>query len=344
MRRLPLIIIPLLIVAKLVMQGFNPTDSPHGKSLKISCSVCHTSDGWIMDESNTFNHATTSFHLAGQHSFADCKACHPSLVFNEAGSNCIDCHADMHQQTLGMSCERCHTEESWLVSNIFEIHQMGRFPLLGSHAVADCQDCHHTESLLRFEPLGVECYDCHSQTYLATTFPNHQSAGYSISCEECHNINSFEWTASGINHNFFPLTQGHAINDCAQCHNVNDYKAISPDCFSCHEADYKSVKDPNHLSAGFSTDCELCHTTVAGWKPSTFDHDGYFPIYSGKHAGEWNTCTDCHTNSSNYAVFSCTDCHEHTKSKMDDEHDDERDYVYVSSACLNCHPQGIADD
>jgi hypothetical protein len=417
MRRLPLIIIPLLIITKLVVQGFNPTDSPHGKHLKISCSVCHTSDGWILDENNTFDHATTNFYLAGQHIYADCKACHVSLVFDEAGTNCIDCHDDMHQQTLGTSCERCHNEESWLVSNIYEIHQLGRFPLLGAHALADCQDCHHTESLLRFEPLGVECIDCHRQAYIATTFPDHQAAGYPTTCEECHNINAFEWNASGINHNFFPLVGGHAIDDCARCHNVNDFRAISPacischqndynstsnpnhaavnfstdcatchstvaawvpatfdhsaffpltgvhninecvkchiggnyttassECYSCHVADYNSTKDPNHLTAGFSTNCEICHSTVSGWEPSTFDHDSYFPIYSGKHQGEWNTCVDCHTNSSNYSIFSCTDCHEHNKSKMDDEHDEVRNYVYLSSACFNCHPRGEEDD
>ena len=29
---------------------------------------------------------------------------------------------------------------------------------------------------------------------------------------------------------------------------------------------------------------------------------------------------------------------------MDDEHDDELDYVYESLACLSCHPDGEEDD
>ena len=53
------------------------------------------------------------------------------------------------------------------------------------------------------------------------------------------------------------------------------------------------------------------------WKPATFDHDGkYFPVYSGSHNGKWNACSDCHTNNSNYAVFSCIACHEHNQTDM----------------------------
>jgi hypothetical protein len=29
---------------------------------------------------------------------------------------------------------------------------------------------------------------------------------------------------------------------------------------------------------------------------------------------------------------------------MDSKHDEESGYSYISSACLNCHPRGVADD
>lgn len=343
MRRLPLIIMPLLFIAMIVLSRTGATDSPHGNQLKYSCEVCHTSSGWVLDENNTFEHNKTSFHLTGQHVFVSCRDCHPTLVFDETGTNCMDCHADMHEQTLGTHCDRCHTTDSWLVSNILEIHQTGRFPLIGAHALADCFDCHRTESILRFDPLGIACIDCHNDDYQSAQFPDHIAAGYSTSCEECHHINSYEWSATGINHNFFPLTGGHEIADCAACHTSGDYGALSPACISCHEADYNATSDPNHRGTGFSTDCQLCHTTQNGWTPSTFDHNSYFPIYSGRHQGEWNACSDCHTNASNYAVFSCIECHEHNKNETDSDHNDVKDYVYTSTSCYECHPRGEED-
>jgi hypothetical protein len=66
----------------------------------------------------------------------------------------------------------------------------------------------------------------------------------------------------------------------------------------------------------------------------------YFPIYSGDHEGEWNSCLECHTDPNNYSVFTCITCH--TQADTDDEHplDEVPDYIYESNACLQCHPDG----
>ncbi|HKJ01704.1 MAG TPA: hypothetical protein VJ997_04595, partial [Longimicrobiales bacterium] len=66
----------------------------------------------------------------------------------------------------------------------------------------------------------------------------------------------------------------------------------------------------------------------------------YFPIYSGKHRGEWNSCGDCHTTPTDLSVFSCLTCHEHNQKDMDDKHKGRSGYVYESGACLSCHPRG----
>ncbi len=112
----------------------------------------------------------------------NCKACHPTLVFNDAKTDCNECHTDIHQATVGQDCSRCHTTFSWLVANINEIHQHSRFPLLGAHRTADCSDCHHSESMVRFDVLGVNCIDCHREDYTATSNPNHTEAGFSEDC------------------------------------------------------------------------------------------------------------------------------------------------------------------
>jgi len=413
MRGLSLIILVLI----LLFGGKSTPKSPHGKDFKISCSVCHSASGWKLDKTiYSFDHNKTELPLEGQHTVADCKLCHPTLVFKDAGTECNNCHTDMHSQTVGMDCSRCHTPKSWIVTNISEIHHNSRFPLLGAHATADCKSCHKSESLLKFDPVGVECFDCHRDKYMATTKPNHLTSGFATECDQCHHVYSFEWGSSGFNHAFFPLTLGHSGQSCIKCHPTSNYASTSPECFSCHAANYNTTTNPNHLISNFSTDCKLCHTTNPGWKPAsinhdffpltlghnikecakchktpdygstssicydchlsnynstktpnhltsqfptdckfchttnpgwkpaTFDHDGpYFPIYSGKHAGTWNSCADCHTNPSNFKTNSCIVCHEHNKSDMDSKHDEVTNYSYNSAACFDCHPRGKTD-
>ena len=95
-------------------------------------------------------------------------------------------------------------------------------------------------------------------------------------------MNSYEWSAMGFIHNFFPLTQGHAISECAQCHQNNSYSNTSNECISCHVEDFNKTLNPDHKEADINTDCVICHTTDPGWRPADFiDHDTkFFHIYS----------------------------------------------------------------
>ncbi|HKJ42494.1 MAG TPA: hypothetical protein VKA27_10400, partial [Sunxiuqinia sp.] len=103
----------------------------------------------------------------------------------------------------------------------------------------------------------------------------------------------------------------------------------------CHQPDYNNSTDPNHAAANFPTDCESCHTTN-DWKPSTFNHDAqYFPIYSGKHSGRWSSCATCHTQPTNFAIFTCVTSSCHTRAHNQDQ---------GSDGCYRCHPTGQGDD
>jgi len=303
------------------------------------------------------------------------------------------------------------------VNNINDIHRMSRFPLLGAHATADCQQCHQSENLARFDVMGIECVDCHRDNYMTTTNPNHINSGISEDCASCHPSNSFQWSGSGFNHNFFPLVQAHATPKCADCHITGNYSDANPQCMSCHQTDYQNTTNPGHISSNFPVTCQNCHSLSPGWKPANFDHTEFpltlghatpscndchiggnysstptdcfachkanydqtanpahqslgfsvnctdchttnpdwkpasylqhdtqsFPIYSGRHKGEWNSCTDCHSNTANYSLFSCIDCHEHNKTDMDNEHEGNSNYSYNSSECFRCHPRGNSD-
>lgn len=348
MRRLSSLILILVLSAALFAQK-----SPHGSSFKSNCEDCHKTNGWKVDLSKvTFDHNRTKFPLAGQHQVVSCKDCHKSLEFAKTQSECNSCHTDVHEQTVGNECARCHTPNSWMVTNIAKLHQQSRFPLLGAHAVADCKACHKNlfitnaasgaASRLRIDPLGTECYDCHKDNYIATTTPNHVQGNYSKNCTDCHNMTSNTWSGAGINHNFFPLEGGHAIAECKTCHTSGSYSKIPSQCISCHQADYSSAQSPNHTSLNLSTNCKDCHSLTPGWKPADFaNHDAVFPIYSGKHKGEWNSCADCHTNPANYGQFSCVACHEHNnKSDVDKDHSGVAGYSYTSTSCYACHPTG----
>lgn len=331
-----LILISILIISQ---------KQPHGPDFKISCNVCHSTEGWQLDRKiYSFDHNKTNLPLTGQHKKINCRQCHTALLFSDPRRLCNDCHSDVHQATAGQDCDRCHNTFSWLVENINEVHQVSRFPLLGAHRAAECFDCHKSETHIRFDIPGINCIDCHRQDYLSTTTPPHIEAGFTEECSQCHPVNSLQWAGKGFNHNFFPLVQGHSIPKCTDCHKTG-YSGIPADCFSCHSNDYNNAANPNHKTLAFSTLCEQCHSLEPDWQPAKFtQHDAVsFPIYSGRHKGEWNSCTQCHPVQSDYSQFSCITCHEHNKTDMDNKHRGENGYTYVSSACLQCHPRGEGD-
>ena len=338
MYRLPPIVILLLTVWASYAQN------PHGESFKVDCALCHDPSGWeIAIDTFTFDHDTTAFPLSGVHQEVDCKSCHTDFVFKGTSTECIDCHLDIHQMSVGNQCARCHDSNSWLVFNTQEIHEQNGFPLVGGHQEINCVDCHISETNLRFEPLGNDCVSCHMDDFRNTMDPDHEERDFSLNCTDCHDVMGFDWSSDNINHDFFPLTLGHDIQDCKACHLTDDFSDTSPECISCHQADYDQATNPNHSILDFNTDCVACHTIDPGWKPAEFrEHDAlFFPIYSGEHQGEWDACMDCHLDPEDYSVFSCIVCH--TNPDTDDEHDGVFGYVYESNACLACHPDGSED-
>ena len=305
--------------------------SPHGARFKISCKTCHSSKGWELDRSvYSFDHNTTKMPLLGQHTTLECKQCHKSLVFSEARTNCIDCHSDMHQSTVGPDCSRCHNQISWLVNNINDIHRSSRFPLLGAHRTADCSQCHVSESLLRFDVIGVNCIDCHRANFLATTNPNHVQSGISEDCASCHLISAFSWVGAGFNHSIFPLVQGHSNVSCTACHTTGNYTSAPTDCNSCHQQNYLSAKNPDHVASHFSTNCQDCHNLSPGWAPATFNHTA-FPLTMGHSTP---SCDDCHKG--NYTSTS-TDCYSCHQSNYLATTNPNHTTAGIPTTCQTCH-------
>lgn len=323
----------------------------HKSELGFRCENCHTSQSWENRAEQFEQHAATSFPLTGMHALLDCQACHQSeqqRTFANTSTQCKSCHLSNYMQTLNpahrnagfsLNCENCHRADAATWKGAVWEHS-ARFPLRGAHARLDCADC-HADNLNT--PLEIACYSCHNDDYNRVQSPDHRAAKFSTECQTCHNDRA--WAPADFDHSLtgFPLSGAHTSADCQACHAAG-YANTPSECISCHEAEYTGTTNPDHRAAAFPTTCEDCHTT-SHWQPADFDHDGlYFPIYSGKHKGEWNTCADCHVNPSDYSGFECINCHEHRQSKMDDKHKEVREYSYDSASCYSCHPNGNNDD
>jgi hypothetical protein len=280
--------------------------SPHG-ALSIPCQECHTYTSWKPIRSNPeFNHDQTGYPLRGMHAKVACTKCHLDLVFKKVSSNCADCHADIHRRQFGANCESCHTVKGWQVSLKQIRDHQNRFPLIGAHAMLQCDDCHKNAAAGQFTGLSTACYSCHQRDF-QTPVLNHAAAGFPATCESCHTVNTwFNAKFDHLKYTGYALTGAHATLPCTACHIKNVYAGTPAACYGCHQTDFTGTSNPNHIAAGFPTDCSLCHTTMA-WVPSTFNHTTVFPL-TGAHATV--PCAQCHTNN-NYTTLptSCYGCH-----------------------------------
>jgi hypothetical protein len=320
----------------------NPSHIAAG--IATDCENCHETSAWVP---SSFDHAsTTGFELTGGHSGRTCADCHQGTTSN-ANPECISCHQENYNNAENhlasnypYDCLQCHSVNSWEDAD-FD-HNATNFPLTGAHIATECAAC-HTDG---YAGTSMLCSACHQSDYDQSVNPNHASLGLATSCDECHATNPGWEPALFPNHNdYYALNGAHATvaENCFLCHEGN-YTNTPNSCYSCHASNYNNTTDPSHSAAQFPTDCQSCHTESV-WSQSTFDHDGqYFPIYSGEHRGEWNSCSDCHTQPTNFAVFSCITCHEHNQAEMDSKHSDVSGYSYNSASCLACHPNGSEDD
>jgi hypothetical protein len=292
-------------------QATRGTHSPHG-NLDIPCQNCHTADAWRPIRAvPEFDHNQTKYPLRGLHESVACTECHTRPVFTNVGKRCQDCHADIHKRQLGADCEQCHTVRGWQVSVRDVKQHNNRFPLMGAHAVVDCDLCHKGGATSRFQTLSTECYSCHAADFRSATNPNHVSGGFSTSCTTCHSTDT--WLDAKFDHSAFgfPLTGGHQVppRQCTDCHINNNYNLTSTACVSCHLKDYQGTGNPNHVSAGFAQTCELCHNTTS-WSNASFNHNlTSFPL-TGMHTVPPRQCVDCHVNNNyNLSTAACVSCH-----------------------------------
>jgi hypothetical protein len=205
------------------------------------------------------------------------------------------------------------------------------------HEDVDCISCHtSTETFRTFDCLG--CHE-HRQEAMDGTHAGFDDYKYeSPRCYACHPKGD---VAAEVDHDqFFPIRGevSHAPLSCADCHKDPANRA-NVSCTACHEHEVKPMYVVHHDMPNYlwsSTTCLTCHPN--GEPIGAMEHP-FFPTSVGtKHEG--NTCKDCHASQENRHELACITCHEHEQEPMDAKHVAIVDYMWESSSCFMCHPNG----
>ncbi|MBI5085945.1 MAG: hypothetical protein HZB13_15275, partial [Acidobacteria bacterium] len=283
------------------------------------CMQCHTTSQW---KGATFDHSSrSSFALTGAHTSVQCNACHLAGRFAGTPQACEGCHLEAFNKTTNpghvasnfpRDCAQCHVTAQWKGAK-FD-HALSRFKLTGAHIQVECASCHTSG---RFTGTPQACEGCHTQAFNQAANPNHVSSGFPRDCQLCH-VTS-QWKGAKFDHGTqtkFPLTGAHSNVQCALCHTGGNFAGTTQSCEGCHLADYSKTTNPAHSAAGFSRECQQCHTTAA-WKGAKYDHGALtkFPLtgahvtiqcvachVGGRFAGTAQSCEGCHLTDFNKAT------------------------------------------
>lgn len=286
-------------------------DDRYALRLGIHCADCHEPFTWKHVTPNKWSHETaTGYVLQGIHRTIDCADCHGDSGFKGAAVECFGCHEKDYRESrnpdhaaAGFSkiCQDCHfNNSSWRGARFSH----DTYPLKGTHAVANCSDCHSSG---QYAGLPSECVFCHQADYDSARDPDHRGTGFPTACQNCHGTDALTWEGADFTHTIFPLSGKHRLANCLDCHRSGQYEGLPSECVFCHRDDYNRTRDPNHRRLNYPLDCEACHGTQAiTWEGAEFSHDS-FPL-KGQHAVI--DCSGCHRSGQYEGLPAvCVFCH-----------------------------------
>jgi predicted CXXCH cytochrome family protein len=296
---------------------------PHQNKFGQNCRQCHTEESFqaVKGVSN-FDHNKTNFKLEEKHLEVACNACHKTKLTDPLKyERCTDCHTDYHEgqfakNGISPDCSHCHSVKGFnRFSYTTDQHQLGTFPLWGSHEAVSCLDCHKKQEKWSFRSIGLNCKDCHPDIHQTFIGSEYYPEG---NCRICHNESrwpdvSFDHSKTG-----FILTGAHIQKGCRDCHFKPDLKGkvqqkfsgLSGNCTVCHNDNHHGQFEKNGV-----TDCTRCHGTD-NWKASGFDHSTTAFKLDGEHINV--ACAKCHKPQQEGSVFyvnyklkeyKCESCH-----------------------------------
>jgi predicted CXXCH cytochrome family protein len=324
---------------------FNTAPNHVANSFPTTCAGCHSQVAWSRVAGLGSSHPSSPVALIGVHGNKQCGDCHVSgQPYTAVKQTCDGCHhndfvaakdPDHVAAPFSTTCTSCHALVAGWAGATYAAHSTAPInPKQGAHGAVTCTQC-HTRSPYSSAP--TTCDGCHHADYVATTDPNHTSAGYSTNCVSCHQVVS-SWAGANVNHPTSPiaLTGVHANKQCADCHVAGQpYTAVKQTCDGCHHTDFATAKDPDHVAAGFSTTCTTCHALVAGWTGATYAAHSTTPINPKQGAHGAVTCTQCHTRSPySSAPTTCDGCHHADYVATTNPSHTAAGY---STNCVSCH-------
>jgi hypothetical protein len=247
-----------------------------------------------------------------------CSSCHQPFARDSQRALCLDCHTaidDDIDTSMGfhgrsttiptIECAACHTEHEGRDADVVGLdrdtfdHAVTNFPLLGSHTIVGCENCHAPAA--KYREAATTCIDCHAEE-------DRHAGNLGEKCDECHT--ETRWSDTSFDHDTtdFALTGHHIGTSCGGCHRNESYVDTPAQCVACHRI------DDVHAGRNGNT-CQDCHTPE-GWTDTSFDHFEAtgFALANG-HGGL--ACTACHED----ATFTeppdpgCYACH-----RADDVH------------------------
>lgn len=234
-----------------------------------------------------------------------------------------------------IGCDACHTTGGWRPTKTpleFDHDDATNFPLTGRHEDVRCATCHL--DLMFDEPkIGTAgCAECHVDVHRGRL---------SHDCTSCHNTTLFADVRGVEIHarTRFPLSGSHVQVSCESCHpNDRDgaYSIRQSECVSCHASDYAAAQPVDHVAAGFPTECQQCHNTLAWTYNVAFDHvtaSGGFALL-GRHMQI--RCSSCHSGGTGDPIFNpssqddCVACHQ-------SDYERQHGGTGFPTTCGSCH-------
>jgi Ni/Fe-hydrogenase subunit HybB-like protein len=220
----------------------------HGQAADVYCSDCHGGVGHGFDPmtGNVICPMTV------------CLDCHTSRQLDSELTDCNACHMTPHDPAPAAPCNECHqSTEAWQSVVAADTHPLA---LTGTHAEAQCLDCHQKQQL------AADCSACHEP-------PQGHATG---TCSDCHT--PVGWLASVAS---LAPPLGHelaSLEDCALCHAPDSKIKPAPgshtdlaneQCLTCHKA-----PTVTHDLGGRSH-CMVCHDPAGQVVPAPAGHAEY---------------------------------------------------------------------
>lgn len=240
----------------------------------------------------------------------------------------------------GYDCSDCHEESGWENPSFSEFnHNTTQFPLIGAHRGQYCTTCHTGGTLTAqhdFLAANTLCSTCHLDVHQSQLGDN---------CSDCHGDLTWQISRTNFEHDNtgFSLLGAHRAASCDHCHQDSrspSFASTPTDCYSCHINEYNQ-SEPDHASAGISTECADCHPVERiHWQPAAFEHDinTAYPLTGAHFSAE---CAGCHQGNFTGTPIDCWSCHEDdylatSTALYPDAPDHSVEEVYVED-CEICH-------